>query len=634
MNEIIKFGSGYPGLQDYASKNWPYKKKIQVEFFPSLIISIIVYESDDANLLEDLNSFFNDEKIAIDLEWKPDMKISNNIISVFQFCGSNGVFIVTNSSPHGSEQLSDFLHSHEFIGKGNNCDLQKLKQMFDQSFNIIDIETSYLTPLHLSHSFMTLVSNIIGEPCASFKDKSVTLSDWSHHPLTSQQILYAAFDAYAIFLIYLSLPKNISQIPIDSEPKVKHKRHSRHTKGLGRQKPQMIKQYKAKFQSQAQCTTINDLNKDLSLPPSIYPFHPPYSPKISLARFWRGDGNANGLHCFPCDLTFSSEEAFINHVWEMHWIFLPNMYFVDQTPSYIQSTIDHIDFAIKHGTLSQNGQITCSICGIHVSPSFHSFYTHCRIAHRQCYEHPITMSFPQLLLESLKFLHLAEDKKCLICESSTSSAVMPYISQQHKFIDKKINISQLNVIPVECDQSTLHKPIITEFQNQEELVKHIWMEHGELLASLWKHRPVHYSENTYDQSQDLGILCLTELCFGELNRGRIACGFCKIAFDDPGELFVHLFHRHTSVKIMKAEELSLWPLPLFKLPKECKQTVKMMCHEAIISELKKAEMFQKNSNLIICTNCNKILHDKHELWHHAESFHVAISFEDNFCKTV
>jgi ribonuclease D len=71
--------------------------------------------------------------------------------------------------------------------------------MFDQVFVIEDIQENRIIPNGLPVNFVDLVN---GPPAAQFKDKIISSSDWSRPPLLTKQLLYAEFDAYAIFRVY------------------------------------------------------------------------------------------------------------------------------------------------------------------------------------------------------------------------------------------------------------------------------------------------------------------------------------------------------------------------------------------------------------------------------------------------
>ena len=81
-------------------------------------------------------------------------------------------------------------------------DRKKLIQLFNSCFNFEDIERTRITSKKISSKFDLLVRNLVGEPAAQFKNKRISLSCWSNWPLTAEQILYAAFDAYATRLMW------------------------------------------------------------------------------------------------------------------------------------------------------------------------------------------------------------------------------------------------------------------------------------------------------------------------------------------------------------------------------------------------------------------------------------------------
>ena len=201
MNDLeIRFGGNSLSLDDYGEFYWYSGEFKNVFFYGDMFVRVLLLNSEDDSLYSSLNSICDGKPLAIDLEWKPDLNGENNMISIFQFCSSNSVVIVQNESEIGSMDLFRFLRENKFVGKGVHNDNKKLEKMFNCRFEIEDIEVSKLRPHGLPLNFSKLVEELVGTPNAQFKDVSMSKSDWTRRPLSIQQVLYASFDAYSIYI--------------------------------------------------------------------------------------------------------------------------------------------------------------------------------------------------------------------------------------------------------------------------------------------------------------------------------------------------------------------------------------------------------------------------------------------------
>lgn len=81
-------------------------------------------------------------------------------------------------------------------------DKMKVKQLFGRSFQFEDIAVTRLQPHKYTLNFSKLVEMICGKTVAQFKDKKISTSKWNKRPLSSKQMIYAAFDAFATRLFW------------------------------------------------------------------------------------------------------------------------------------------------------------------------------------------------------------------------------------------------------------------------------------------------------------------------------------------------------------------------------------------------------------------------------------------------
>ena len=131
MIETITFGKDETPLDEYCNIPWDSNSSKVVEFYENKPVTVIVTDTENPKLEEILNSLVDGDKIAVDLEWKPDVQGESNPISLFQFCSSKFVVIVENSFSGKCEVLEKFLTENEFYGKGMSCDKKKLKNQKD-----------------------------------------------------------------------------------------------------------------------------------------------------------------------------------------------------------------------------------------------------------------------------------------------------------------------------------------------------------------------------------------------------------------------------------------------------------------------------------------------------------------------
>jgi hypothetical protein len=563
---------------------WPAGESKIVEFYDGTAVMVSVVNADDPGICDRLAEFADTTPMSVDFEWKPDRKYARNPISVFQFASTRGVYIVLNQEPNGTEDLRQFLNDHHFFGKGMSCDRSKLQLMFSTTFNIEDIQETRVLPNRLPVNFTELVDELIGPPVVSFKDKQISMSDWSQRPLTVRQVLYAAFDAYATFRIYNEIrkvfggPEIMASSQEVKKPRIPGQKKSEAKSGDGRKRPQMSKQIKPKF----------DLNVDFV--PKIEP--PPeedrefvqrevYNCRVSLLEYLKTYNeiqiSENGWFCRLCDKLIDDP---LNQSWSEHFSSIGGVYFPDQSPSYHEECLRQVHIANTKAICNRESlpKVTCSECS-RVFPTFHCFYRHCRLMHNVEFADDGLVTDPRdLLLEHMRMTFEASELKCCVCD--------------------------------------------LEFADENALKVHCWMCHGDFLASMLKHRPASYSEETFSESMRFGELCLRKGIAAVVWHGSICCGICKIGFDDPGELFVHLFHRHSRIRVVRADEIGKWPLALKSLPKEFIGVVKRVLGNRIIDCLVGSKIYE--AACVKCGDCQFGLGDPQRGWDHALQLHVVV----------
>ncbi|XP_060237578.1 bifunctional 3'-5' exonuclease/ATP-dependent helicase WRN [Meriones unguiculatus] len=181
-----------------------------LEFTGSVVYS---YEASDCSFLsEDISMRLSDgDVIGFDMEWPPIYKQGKRSkVAVIQLCVSESkcyLFHVSSMSvfPQGLKVLLEN-KSIKKAGVGIEGDQWKLLRDFDiklESFvELTDVANEKLKCAE-TWSLNGLVKHVLGKQL--LKDKSIRCSNWSNFPLTEDQKLYAATDAYAGLIIYQKL---------------------------------------------------------------------------------------------------------------------------------------------------------------------------------------------------------------------------------------------------------------------------------------------------------------------------------------------------------------------------------------------------------------------------------------------
>ncbi|XP_061848274.1 bifunctional 3'-5' exonuclease/ATP-dependent helicase WRN isoform X2 [Colius striatus] len=185
-----------------------------LEFCGSIVYS---YEASDCSLIsEDIRKSLSDgAAVGFDIEWPPSYaKGKMAKIAVIQICITEErcyLFHISSMSgfPKGLKRLLED-ETIKKVGVGIEGDQWKLMSDFEiklKSFvELADIANEKLKCKEI-WSLNGLVKHLFGKQL--LKDKSIRCSNWDKFPLSEEQKLYAATDAYAGFIIYQKL-KNMN----------------------------------------------------------------------------------------------------------------------------------------------------------------------------------------------------------------------------------------------------------------------------------------------------------------------------------------------------------------------------------------------------------------------------------------
>ncbi|XP_075006442.1 bifunctional 3'-5' exonuclease/ATP-dependent helicase WRN isoform X12 [Calonectris borealis] len=186
-----------------------------LEFSGSVVYS---YEANDCSLLsEDIRQSLSDgDAIGFDIEWPPSYtKGKMAKIAVIQICVTEEkcyLFHISSMSgfPKGLKRLLED-ETIKKVGVGIEGDQWKLMSDFEiklKSFvELADVANEKLKCKEI-WSLNGLVKHLFGKQL--LKDESVRCSNWEEFPLSEEQKLYAATDAYAGFIIYQKLKNMIN----------------------------------------------------------------------------------------------------------------------------------------------------------------------------------------------------------------------------------------------------------------------------------------------------------------------------------------------------------------------------------------------------------------------------------------
>ncbi|XP_036911221.1 Werner syndrome ATP-dependent helicase isoform X2 [Sturnira hondurensis] len=181
-----------------------------LEFTGSIIYS---YEPSDCSFLsEDISmSLSEGDVVGFDMEWPPIYRKGQlNRVALIQLCVSESkcyLFHISSMSvfPQGLKMLLEN-EAIKKAGVGIEGDQWKLLRDFDIKLKgfveLTDVANEKLKSTE-SWSLNGLVKHLFGKQLR--KDHAVRCSNWKNYPLTEDQKLYAATDAYAGLIIYQKL---------------------------------------------------------------------------------------------------------------------------------------------------------------------------------------------------------------------------------------------------------------------------------------------------------------------------------------------------------------------------------------------------------------------------------------------
>ena len=594
---------GDDALQELNNVQWIPGESRQVEYFSGKFVRVSVESSESIALPMLLTELADGHPISVDFEWKADRNGEVHPISTFQFASSKGVLVVLNDS--GSPNpIKEFLTSHECFGKGMTCDNQKLQKMFGVVFGFEDIEVSKLIPHDLPVSFSQLVEDVVGKPLAGFKDKRISCSDWSLRPLSVLQVLYAAFDVYAMHLCYFELQRRFNEYEFIVTPLVARRsaKLNQHQKPKVEKKMTPISAKRTLYHMGSdvvpafldECDFVQYVKQDFEIE-HFEPFES-YTTKSCLYHRMKALNRIeNDRRCVDCGLLFPNREELEAHLWSEHADEILKMFYLRQTPSFIAQLINQVVIAeMNIAKDKRDGPIKCKECGMTFN-CFRALYTHCRIRHldlSRITEEPNIKNVLYNVLVTLKDVeNVTEDRDVGVCHLCGAT-----------------------------------------FADNTAIVEHCWYEHADQVIDMWKSRPSCYPEELYKECENLGKVAIELLAGPQMIDGSLACRFCEVGLSDPGELFLHMFHKHCALRTVKAEAIQKYPMKVGDLPVMLQELIRRTTFVALQESLEREGIFDAFPSCVRCNECLNVFNDEDDEWDHLIHFHVVIGFDPTMKK--
>ena len=599
MEKIITFNNGDPELDFYSKLNWNAGELCSVCFYKNKPVSVQLIDVEDQNLENLLNNINDGHEISVDFEWKPDKTGETHPISLFQFCSSKGILIIQNSKQEKSEILESFLNSNKFIGKGTHVDQKKLLEMFGKHFDIEDIQNTWLIPYDISTNFEEMIDTLVGPPCAQFKDKRISRSDWSQRPLSVKQILYSAFDAYGLYLAYKVLKEKYKQPgKLDPSKQHKHKSKDRTPRNQRREGDSKSETWSTKVFRNERAFHLRfdpdvplrgtEIFKKVERDHPIFKERKDYNPMETLFYYMIATNKIKENFCCLCNQSFDDIKM---HCWVSHNSFIPHLYFPIQTNKFYAKIKEEVKIGNESIHLGTDS-FECSLCG-RKSCNVHLAYSHIRLDH----------------------INLVKGD-----EDAEKLDVMDLFYNYFRVQDFLLT----DPFPPTCKKCAL------TFMDEKELKYHVWVHHGLDVGGLWKHKPPYHEDDEFNTlTYNLGVDALNKTIYGEVIEGIICCWDCKIGFDTPAELFIHLFHKHTFMACFSTHEIDYqYCFLISRIPLIMQNVLQKYCYENAVTELTLASILAQdcNSDEVICNECKLSFHSQKEVWDHLIHNHLCLFF--------
>lgn len=520
--EVIRFGPEHPSLRKLGEVFWEPGQTKMVEFWPDMLVPVTVLYSDSPTLGESLQALRDGKPISIDLEWTNKSAASGRFVEIFQLASSRGVSVIANVDNKGLDELKAFLTSTPLIGKGNHEDRKRLLHCLSVSIQIEDIEVTRLKPNGLSINFERMVTDHLGDGCAKFKDRKMTLSDWSRRPLTVQQVLYAAYDAYAVHRVYGKLFEKYGPLKPPA-PQPQGKKGKDKKKGTGQKKPP-AERIKVGVMSVAEALAREETQELVT--------NQPKTAQEELFAFVRKNGGV------------------VETCWRERYQDLLQTKLLDE--SEMVNAAVAVDFLLRGlGDRDFSGRFTCNVC---TKKTFHAFREFC--CHVESVHKPTDVPLVPLDIKDVLF-------KFMIA--------MGFVNAPYTLTYNDIEFRAIEVDPDDEEEEGREiSPIVfveangigcrlcpsERFENVETLRDHCWENHWDKFFHVNAVGKVKVL-NGY-RTCLFSLFCVNKLGLGRKVNGGIECVKCGEVI--PVDFYKHIMQEHRRYGIISDEEYKQWPL--------------------------------------------------------------------------
>lgn len=523
--EVIRFGPEHPTLRKLGEVFWEPGQTKMVEFWPDMLVPVTVLYSDSPALGESLQALLDGKPISIDLEWTNKSAASGRLIEIFQLASSKGVYVIANVDNKGLDELKAFLTSTPLIGKGNHEDRKRLLHCLSVTVQIEDIEITRLRPNRLSINFEQMVTDHLGNGCAKFKDRKMTLSDWSRRPLTVQQVLYAAYDAYAVHRVYGKLFEKYGPLK-PPEPQAKVKKGKEKKQGRDK-KNAPTEPIKIGVVSVADALAREE-TKELVI-------NQPKTAQEALFAFVQKN----------CG-TVESVEA----CWREHYQDFPQTKLFDEGD--MVNTAVAVDFVLRGlGHCDFAGSFTCNVCEQKTFHAFREFCCHVESVHKPSEVPLVPLDVKDLLFKFMIARGFVNAPYTLTYNGLEFQAVEVDADEEE---EEEREISP--VVFVEANGIGCRLCPSERFESVEKLSDHCWENHWDKFF----HADACGKLKVLNRYRTclLSLFCVNKLGLGRRVEGGIECSKCgKVIAADFSK---HVMREHQRYGILSADEYKQWPL--------------------------------------------------------------------------